>query len=65
MYKLLGTLKIWKINMFTYMSKPGLKLVNLNALQKYDVPVPLPHLDIQPNSMKFVQTLRDYLDWPP
>ena len=38
-------------------------LVDLNAFQKYDVPVPLPQLDIQPNSMKCVQPLRDYLDW--
>ena len=36
---------------------------NLNAFQNYDVPVPLPQLVIQPNSIKFVQNLRNYLDW--
>ena len=40
-------------------------LLNLNAFQKYDIPVPLPQLDIQPNSIEFVQTLRDYLDGLP
>ena len=40
-------------------------LVNLNAFRKYVIPVPLPQLDIHPNSIKFVQTLRDYLDLPP
>ena len=33
-------------------------LENLNAYQKYSVPVPLPQPDIQPNSINVDQTLR-------
>ena len=33
-------------------------LVNLNAFQKYDIRVPLPQPDIQPNGINFEQTLR-------
>ena len=33
-------------------------LENLNAFQKYTVPVPLPQTDIQPNSINFEQTFR-------
>ena len=33
-------------------------LENLNAFQKYTVPVPLPQTDIKPNRINFEQTIR-------
>ena len=33
-------------------------LENLNAFQKYTVPVPLPQTDVKPNRINFEQTIR-------
>ena len=41
--------------MFTHMSKPSLKLENLNAFKNCGALIPLPQPNIQPNTSNFAQ----------